>query len=145
MLWFLTDYNLSANQSTHIKASVLTNESLEITWPILSEECLKFSSGVWIRIYQASQEDVLQEEATALSVPQKCLLNNTGGASNSIVLFTQSTNSKSTDEKNPCSFSVAKNLTQCHAYVVEVIPNYQSLRGKTLRIEFVVPPKVTRK
>jgi hypothetical protein len=124
---------------------VLTNESLEITWPILSEECLKFSSGVWIRIYQASQEYVQQEEATALSVPQKCFLNNTDGASHSIVLFPQSTNSKSTDENDPCSFSLAKNFTQCRAYVVEVIPNYQSLRGKMLRTEFVVPPKVTRK
>jgi hypothetical protein len=90
---------------------------------------------------------VLQEEGTALSVPQKCLFNNTDVASHSIVLFPQSTISKSTDENDPnlCFFSVAKNLTQCRAYVVEVIPNYQSLRGKTLRTGFVVPPKVTRK
>ena len=38
---------------------------------------------------------------------------------------------------------MARILTQCRAYAVEVIPNYQSLRGKTLRTEIVVPPKVT--
>lgn len=123
----------------------MTNGSLEITWPILSADCLKFSSGVWIRIYQASEGDdnnELPEEAVtaSLSIPQKCLINNTD-ASYSIVLYPQSS---SADEKDPCFYSMTRNLTQCSAYVVEVIPNYQSLCGKTLRTEMVIPPhKVT--
>ncbi|XP_046456998.1 uncharacterized protein LOC124204036 isoform X2 [Daphnia pulex] len=137
------DHDLKANQSdAHIKASVMTNGSLNITWPILSADCLKFSSGVWIRIYQASEGDdnKLPEEATAitaLSIPQKCCLVNKDAASYSIVLFPQS---PSADEKDSCFFSMTKNLTQCSAYVVEVIPNYQSLCGKTLRTEMVIPP-----
>ncbi|EFX72247.1 hypothetical protein DAPPUDRAFT_227615 [Daphnia pulex] len=137
------DHDLKANQSDahSIKASVMINGSLEITWPILSTDCIKFSSGVWIRIYQASEGDdnnkLMPEEAvTALSIPQKCLINNTD-ASYSIVLYPQS---PSADEKDSCFFSMTKNLTQCSTYAVEVIPNYQSLGGKTLRTEIVVPP-----
>ncbi|KZS02005.1 Uncharacterized protein APZ42_001127, partial [Daphnia magna] len=48
-----------------------------------------------------------------------------------------------TGKKDPCNFHLTKSLTQCRSYVVQVIPNYQSLRGKTLRTEIVVPPKIS--
>jgi hypothetical protein len=95
---------------------------LEITWPILSAECLQFNSGVWIRVYQTSEgDDNWPEEATAitaLSIPQKCCFVNKDAASYSIVLFPQQ--SSSADDKDPCFFSLARNLTQCRAYAVEV-------------------------
>jgi hypothetical protein len=134
----LLDFNSSVNQSTHVTAS-LANESLEIKWPLYSAACLKFSSGVWIRIYQQSTEiDYKLQPETSLFVPQKCLKKNFE-TSYSIVLLPSSSNEK----KNSCAFSLARNLIQCRVYAIEVIPNFQSLRGsKTLRTEIVVPPKV---
>ncbi len=117
----------------------LNNESLEITWPIQKVDCLKFSSGVWIRVYQSGDEYKLPVE-TSLYVPQKCL------EKKSITLHSISisppSSSPTSVNKDTCLFSLASNLIQCRAYVVEVIPNYQSLRGKTQRTEIVVPPKV---
>ncbi|XP_046457252.1 uncharacterized protein LOC124204252 [Daphnia pulex] len=133
----MIDFNSYVNQSTHVTAS-LANESLEIKWPLYSAACLKFSSGVWIRIYQQSTEnDYKLQPETSLFVPQKCLKKNFE-TSYSIVLLPFSSNEK----KNSCAFSLARNLIQCRVYVIEVIPNFQSLRGsKTLRTEIVVPPK----
>ncbi|XP_046459694.1 uncharacterized protein LOC124206095 [Daphnia pulex] len=136
-----TDYINSSNSSTDVAVvASLFNESLEITWPILSAACLKFSSGVWIRVYQQSTEsDYKLQPETSLYVPQKCL-NKNFETSFSIVLLPSSSNEKN----NSCAFSLARNLIQCRAYVIEVIPNFQSLRGKTLRTEIVVPPKMKK-
>ncbi|EFX72251.1 hypothetical protein DAPPUDRAFT_110979 [Daphnia pulex] len=133
----MIDFNSYVNQSTHVTAS-LANESLEIKWPLYSAACLKFSSGVWIRVYQQAPEgDYNLQPETSLYVPQKCIKKNFE-TSYSIVLLPSSSNEKN----NSCAFSLARNLIQCRVYVIEVIPNFQSLRGsKTLRTEIVVPPK----
>jgi hypothetical protein len=127
------------NNSSAIAASFSTkNESLEIVWPVLSAECLKFSSGVWIRVYQISNELAKSLVETSLSVPQKCLKKN----SKTTFSIALSPPSSITSKKDPCLFLLARNLTQCRSYAVEVIPNFQTLRGKTLRTEIVIPPKV---
>lgn len=132
------DINSSLNQASKIVAS-LNNESLEITWPIQKVDCLKFSSGVWIRVYQSGDEYKLPVE-TSLYIPQKCL-EKKSITLHSISLSPPSPSPTSAVNKDTCLFSLASNLIQCRAYVVEVIPNYQSLRGKTQRTEIVVPPK----
>jgi hypothetical protein len=139
---FLVDYINSSNSSTDAAVvASLFNESLEITWPILSAECIKFSSGVWIRVYQQAPEiDYKLQPETSLYVPQKCLKKNFETSRYSIVLLPSSSNEKN----NSCAFSLARNLIQCRVYVIEVIPNFQSLRGKTLRTEIVVPPKMKK-
>jgi hypothetical protein len=141
MFVFLVDYINASNSSADAAVvASLFNESLEITWPILSAECMKFSSGVWIRVYQQSPEvDYKLQPETSLYVPQKCLKKNFE-TSYSIVLLPSSSNEK----KNSCAFSLARNLIQCRAYDIEIIPNFQSLRGKTLRTEIVVPPKIKK-
>jgi hypothetical protein len=45
-----TDFESYPNNSSVIAASITSNGSLEILWPVLSKECLKYSSGVWIRV-----------------------------------------------------------------------------------------------
>jgi hypothetical protein len=117
----------------------LNNESLEITWPVHSVECLQFSSGVWIRVYQSGDEYKLPIE-TSLYIPEKCL-KKISTTLHSISLSPPSPSPTSVN-KDTCLFSLASNLIQCRAYVVQIIPNYQSLRGKTLRTEIIVPPKV---
>jgi hypothetical protein len=137
----LTDFSSSFNKSTDVAVvASLTNESLEITWPILSAECLKFSSGVWIRVYQqASEDETKLQPETSLYVPQKCLKKKSK-SSYSIILSPSSSKGK----KLSCAYYLTRHLIQCRAYVVEIIPNFQSLRGKTLRTEIVVPPKMKK-
>jgi hypothetical protein len=105
-------------------------------WPALSTECHKYSSGVWIRLYQLGYEFKSPVE-TSLAVPHKCIKKKSQNTY-SLVLSPPSSNAK----KDTCFFSLAKNLTQCRSYAVEVIPNFQTLRGKTLRTTIVIPPKV---
>ncbi|XP_046648599.1 tolloid-like protein 2 isoform X1 [Daphnia pulicaria] len=133
------DFNSRLNKSSEISAS-LTNDSLELIWSIFSTECLKFSSGVWIRVYQQAPESgyKLQPE-TSLYVPQKCLKKKSK-ASYFIVLSPSSLKGK----KMSCAFYLTRHLTPCLAYVVEIIPNFQSLRGETLRTEIIVPPNMKR-
>ena len=126
------------NQTSTILAS-LNNESLEITWPVHSVECLKFSSGVWIRVYQSGDEYNVPVE-TSSYIPEKCVKKKSKTL-HSISLSPPSS-SPTLANKDACLFSLASNLIQCRAYVVQIIPNYQSLRGKTLRTEIIVPPKV---
>jgi hypothetical protein len=101
---------------------------------------MKFSSGVWIRVYQQAPESgyKLQPE-TSLYVPQKCLKKKSK-ASYFIVLSPSSLKGK----KMSCAFYLTRHLTPCLAYVVEIIPNFQSLRGETLRTEIIVPPNMKR-
>ncbi|KAI9558831.1 hypothetical protein GHT06_015620 [Daphnia sinensis] len=132
------DVNSSINGSV-LTASFTSKESVEINWPTPSAECLKFSTGVWLRIYQSGEEHKWPAE-TLLTVPQKCMKKGSK-TSYSIVLSPPSISA--TGKKDPCNFYLTKSLTQCRSYVVEVIPNYQSLSGKTLRTEIVVPPKIS--
>ncbi|KAK4011028.1 hypothetical protein OUZ56_020148 [Daphnia magna] len=134
----IDDLNSSLN-GTSLTAFFTSNESLEINWPTPSDECLKFSTGVWIRVYQSGDEHKWPAE-TLLAVPQKCM-KKSSETSYSIVLSPPSLSA--TEKEDPCDFYLARNLIQCRSYVVEVIPNYQSLRGKTLRIETVIPPKIS--
>ncbi len=67
-----------------------------------------------------------------LSISRKCLKADNGGTSYSIILP-----SSSEDE---CNFPF-ENLTECRSYKVEIIANYQSLRGIVpFRTEIVIPP-----
>ncbi|XP_057365041.1 uncharacterized protein LOC130685734 [Daphnia carinata] len=132
------DLNSSLNGSA-LTAFFASNESLEINWPMPSDECLKFSTGIWIRVYQSGDEYKWPAE-TLLAVPQKCI-KKSSNISYSIVLSPPSPSAA--EKEDPCNFYLTKNLIQCRSYVIEVIPNYQSLRGKTLRIETVIPPKIS--
>lgn len=136
---FFVDFNSNLNKSTDIAASLI-NDSLELTWSIFSAECLKFSSGVWIRVYQQAPEGDYKLQPETLYVPQKCLKKKSN-TSYSIVLSPSS----SKEKKISCAFYFTRHLIQCRAYVVEIIPNFQSLRGKTLRTEIVVPPKMKKR
>ncbi|KAK4009919.1 hypothetical protein OUZ56_019062 [Daphnia magna] len=134
----IDDLNSSLNGSS-LTALFTSKESIEINWPMPSAECLKFSTGVWIRVYQSGDEDKWPAE-TLLTVPQRCM-KKSSKTLYSIVLSPPSISA--TGKKDPCNFHLTKSLTQCRSYVVQVIPNYQSLRGKTLRTEIVVPPKIS--
>ncbi|XP_046637860.1 uncharacterized protein LOC124316144 isoform X2 [Daphnia pulicaria] len=134
-----SESNVGSNSSAIAASFSTKNESLEIVWPVLSAECLKFSSGVWIRVYQISNELAKSLVETSLSVPQKCLKKN----SKTTFSIALSPPSSITSKKDPCLFLLARNLTQCRSYAVEVIPNFQTLRGKTLRTEIVIPPKLS--
>jgi hypothetical protein len=108
---------------------------LQIKWTPLSMDCMKFSSGVWIRVFESGQSSSSADQY--LSIPQKCL-KQSSNASFSIVL------SSSTPKLsgNTCHFDLRDSLIQCRVYTIEVVPNYQSLKGKSLFTEIVIPPAV---
>ncbi|KAK4011020.1 hypothetical protein OUZ56_020140 [Daphnia magna] len=134
----IDDLNSSLNGSS-LTALFTSKESVEINWPMPSAECLKFSTGVWIRVYQSGDQHKWPAE-TLLTVPQRCM-KKSSKTLYSIVLSPPSISV--TGKKDPCHFHLTKSLTQCRSYVVQVIPNYQSLRGKTLRTKIVIPPKIS--
>jgi hypothetical protein len=98
---------------------------------------------VWIRVHEIPENEYQIQSQTPLYVPQKCLKKKSK-TSYSIVLYPPSSPSL-TGKNISCLFYLTRKLIQCRAYVVEVIPNYQSLRGKSLRTEIVIPPKLSKK
>jgi hypothetical protein len=123
------------NPSGEIEASLGDNNVLQIKWTPLSMDCVKFSSGVWIRVFESGQSQSSTDQY--LSIPQKCLKRR-GNASFSIVL----SSSASELSGNNCHFDLRDSLIQCRVYTIEVVPNYQSLKGKSLFTEIVIPPAV---
>ena len=126
------------NPSGNIKASLGGNNSLEIEWIPRSADCLKFSSGVWIRVFESKQRQQLPLTDSYLAIPQKCLKRRSN-ASFSIVLPAASS---PPPRENTCFFELKDILIKCLAYTVEVIPNYQSLKGSPMLTEVVIPPTV---
>ncbi len=125
---FFVDFSSSINKSIDVAvAASLTNESLEITWPIFSKECMKFSSGLWIRVYQqASESDNKLQPETSLYVPQKCLKKK----SKTLFSIVLSPSSSSKGKNISCAFYLTRHLIQCRAYVIEIIPNFHHFEAK---------------
>ncbi|XP_046654233.1 uncharacterized protein LOC124345136 isoform X1 [Daphnia pulicaria] len=121
------------NPSGKIEATLDENNSLQIEWTPLSVDCIKFSSGFWIRVYDSSPKQPSTGE-NYLAIPQKCLKR--FNATFSIVL----SSSASKFSGKTCHFELKEVLVQCHMYTIEVVPNYQSFKGKPLFAEIVVPP-----
>ena len=124
------------NPSGEIEASLGDNNVLQIKWTPLSMDCVKFSSGVWIRVFESGQSQSSSTDQY-LAIPKKCL-KRSANASFSIVL----SSSASELSGNNCHFDLRDSLIQCRVYTIEVVPNYQSLKGKSLFTEIVIPPAV---
>ena len=45
-------------------------------------------------------------------------------------------------EENDCHFELKNVLIECRAYTVEIVPNYDSLKGRSLTTEIVIPSTV---
>nr|CAH0107914.1 unnamed protein product [Daphnia galeata] len=123
--------------SGSIKASLDTNKSIEIEWSPISPECIDYNSGVWIRVFESGTSS---SEETYLSIPRKCL-NEQSNTTFSLVVHSPSS-TKSDDEQfeeSDCYFKLKNILIECRAYTIEIVPNYDSLKGRTLTTEIVIP------
>lgn len=131
------DY-LKSNEFGPVTASFTErDESLEIEWSLPSTECIQFSTGVWIRVFKSSDAHKLNPE-TSLFIPHTCLI--TSSTNSFSFNLPPATSFNNTNDS--CRFFLNRKLIKCLTYIIEVIPNYQSFRGSTLRIEIVIPPKV---
>ncbi len=78
-----------------------------------------------------------------MSVPRKCLKEPYNTTFSLVVHSPSST--KSDDEqfdKNDCHFELKNILIESRAYTVEVVPNYNSFKGRPLTTEIVIPSTV---
>ncbi|KAI9558684.1 hypothetical protein GHT06_015473 [Daphnia sinensis] len=125
-----------ANTTGKIQASLVKDNALEITWTPHSAECMKVSSGLWFRIFESGGKQLVPPSAEAyLPIPHTCLKRT--NTSYSIVLPRHSAEA---DKQKSCSSKLMINLVQCLTYTVEVIPNYQLLKGRLLATEIFIPP-----
>jgi hypothetical protein len=115
--------NDGINPSGKIEATLGENNLLQIEWTPRSIDCIKFSSGVWIRVYDSSQKQPSTGE-NYLAIPQKCLKRR-ANASFSIAL----PSSASKFSGKTCHFELKEVPIQCHMYTIEVVPNYQSSKA----------------
>jgi hypothetical protein len=123
-----------------IKASLGINKSIEIEWSPLSPECIDYNSGVWIRVFESG---TLSSEETYMSIPRKCLKEQFNTTFSLVVHSPSSTKSDDEQfEESDCHFELKNILIECRAYTVEVVPNYDSLKGRTLTTEIVIPSTV---
>ncbi|KAI9558861.1 hypothetical protein GHT06_015650 [Daphnia sinensis] len=134
----LVDVNYSATEN--VTATLTKNNSLQIEWTLISTECLKFSTGVWIRIFEEETQHQSSSAKMYWEIPNKCLKRR-ANASFSIVLPPRSVKTSPPDKTKSCNFQLLDTLIRCRAYTVEVVPNYQSLMGRPLRTRIVIPPE----
>jgi hypothetical protein len=128
------------NPSGSIKASLDTNKSIEIEWSPLSAECIDYNSGVWIRVFESGTSS---SEVTYLAIPRKCLKEQSNTTFSLVVHSPSSTKSDGEQfEENDCHFELKNVLIECRAYTVELVPNYDSLKGRSLTTEIVIPSTV---
>ncbi|XP_046458934.1 uncharacterized protein LOC124205536 [Daphnia pulex] len=123
------------NPSGNINASLNRNKSIEIEWTPLSPECIAYNSGVWIRVFES---ETPSSGETYLSIPRKCLAEKY----NSTFSFAIHSPTKSDDpsnKKSDCHFELTNVLIECRSYKIELIPNYESLKGRSLTTEIVTP------
>jgi hypothetical protein len=125
-------YEEEPNLSGNINASLSRNKSIEIEWTPLFPECIAYNSGVWIRVFES---DTPSSAETYLSIPRKCLTEKY----NSIFSFVIHSPTKSDDptKESDCHFELTNVLIECRSYKIELIPNYESLKGRPLTTEIV--------
>jgi len=146
-LSFITlENNGNSNHSAGILNATLVHQttlekSIEIEWSPPSTSCIEFITGLWVRVYESGTEPASEPY---LSIPKKCLKSkhlSSGIEALSLLLpSSHSSNPNSTDDAE-CIFQT-QNLVVCRSYQVEVVPDYQSLKGKSIQTEIVVPPTV---
>lgn len=121
-----------------MKAFLNKNNSLEIEWTPPSADCLKISSGIWVRVFESGEQHLPSTAETYLAIPLKCLRRR-ANTSYSVVVHTSA--SDIIGEKR-CYFELKNDLIQCQIYTVEMVPNYQSFKGRHLSTDIFVPPTV---
>lgn len=120
------------------------SNSLEIIWtPLSNNECLKFVSGFWVRVFESDSSSWLMPNPSYLDIPNICLSRWPNNTTYSVILH--SPTSSNDRENETCHFKLKNVLIQCLSYIVEVVPNYQSLKGKPLITEIVIPSSVKYK
>jgi len=145
--FLLIAYNLLENDGANYSSGILSatlihqeksDKSIDINWSPPSVSCLRSITGLWVRVYESGTDPTLE---SYLNIPKKCLKSKNLAAYNereslSIRLSSSSNSSTDADE---CNFSI-QTLVVCRSYQVEVVPNYQGLRGKSILAEIVIPP-----
>lgn len=122
-----------------MKAVLNENNSLEIEWIPPSVDCLKISSGIWVRVSESGNQQPNTSTTEAyITVPQKCLKKRP----NTSYSFILHGSSSGVNGEKRCHFQLKNDLIPCQVYNVKVVPNYQSLKGGPLSTDIFVPPTV---
>lgn len=119
-------------------------KSIQIDWSPASAGCIEFVTGLWIKIYELGIRDRPSTEPY-LTIPRKCLKSKHEALSGkeylSILLPSSNSSFQNATDDPKCSFLI-KTLVDCHTYYVDVVPEYQSLRGIPIRNDITIPPTV---
>ena len=128
----------TANSSGTLKASLHNDKSVAIEWSVPLVGCENFVSGLWIRVFESGED---AQPTSFQNIPKKCLTKTASNQSDQSTVFSIVLPLTSTVDE--CNFPL-QNLIDCRFYQIEVAPDYQSLRGRILNTEIIIPPKVSR-
>ena len=117
---------------------------LKIDWLLPLDECYDYNIGAWLEVAdtQGDKPHINQY------ISEECLIRN--GSSLSVTVHTKnksaSTCSTAQDQQQqPCTIVLPDVLLleECKVYSVQIIPEYDSLRGHHLQsADVMIPPKV---
>ena len=134
MIYF-NSLEASASPFGKIKGTLGANYSLEGEWTPSSKDCFKYTSGIWIRVFESGQN--LPKSLT--EIPYKCLKRQ---SPTTFVIFLSPFSETAKENKTSCQFKLTEPLIQCRSYTIQATPNYQSLKSQLLTTEIVVPSMV---
>lgn len=134
-----TNYSAGILSATLLRQQQNEEKIVAIDWSPPSANCIEFSTGLWIRVYESGTNPILE---SYLKILRKCLKFKHypfERAALSVLLPSSSNSSYQNSTDDECNFSI-KPLMDCLSYQVEVVPDYQSLQGKSIRTEIVIYP-----
>ena len=108
---------------------------LKVDWSLPSDECHEYNTGSWLKVTDTQGDALITNNQF---IPDDCQTRNE--SSLSIIVHTNS--STQHKDQQSCQIIIPDVLEECKVYSVQIIPEYDSLRGHLLSNEVIIHPKV---
>ena len=113
---------------------------LKVDWSLPSDECHDYNTGAWLEVIDTHTN----KSITNQFIPDDCQTRNE--SSLSVIVHSNSLNNATdfavVQDQQSCRFIIPDELEECKVYSVQIVPEYDSLRGHSQSTEVIIPLKV---
>jgi len=123
------------------KVAIDNDGLLKVDWLLPLDECYDYNISAWLEVAdtQGDKPHINQY------ISEDCLTRNESSLSVTVYTKNKSVSTCSAqDQHKSCQIIIPDMLEECKVYSVQIIPEYDSLRGHHLQsADIMIPPKVT--
>ena len=107
-------------------------------WSLPSDECHDYNTGAWLEVTDTHDGSSL----TSQFIPEDCQTRNESSLSITVQTKNNASDSISQNQQPPCQIIIPRELEECKVYSVQIVPEYDSVRGQLQSTDVIIPPKV---